>query len=808
MMKRIYRDITILLLTAVLAACANMLDPPQLTEEAETGTVYIVIDGNSAGARTLAPDLAITRYTASFAGSGTHADVDITEGSAPVDLAPGNWTITVTAFTGTAPSDSGTGRGSATVTVESGQTHTADITIGPITGDGRKGDFAYSVSIPSVDNAGLSLTSVAASIAVDGTPIDLKGAAGGSPGIASGKLIDLDAGYYRMSIRLEQDGIYVGRTEIVHIYGGFETEAEYVFTNDDFFTVETVTVSPATASVDRGDTHTFTAMVEGIGSPPQTVTWTVAGGVTETLITAGGELTVDANETATTLTVMAVSTADTSKYDTAAVTVTVPATVVAAAFRSDHSAVLAQTVGSIAIGDEAAVDAALAAYNDFSPAVQALLTDEKTLLDGLKTKIDELKVAEAFRSDHSAVLAQTVGNIAIGDEAAMDAALAAYNSLSPEVQALLTDEKTLLDDLKTKIEELKVAEAFRSDHSAVLAQTVGNIAIGDEAAVDAALAAYNDFSPAVQALLTDEKTLLDNLETKIEELKVAEAFRSDHSAILAQTVGSIAISDETAVDDALDAYDSLSSTVQALLTDEKSLLDDLKTKIEELKAAEAFRSAHSAILAKTVGNIAIVDETAVDAALSAYNSLSPAVQDLLTDEKTLLDDLKTKIEELADQAAAAFRSDHSAILAKTVGNIAIADEAAVDDALDAYDSLSSTVQALLTDEKTLLDDLKTKIGMLGPGSITLVYPTDAASGALSDSPITIAKTTGTYPTSHIITVNGVFDSYRWRVDGLVKGNGTTLTLNAGDYVLGTHQISLEVTLNGAVYSKSGSFTVQ
>jgi uncharacterized repeat protein (TIGR02543 family) len=216
---------------AALAACANTLDPPQLKQKAETGTVYIVIDGDSSGARTLAPALTITRYTASFAGPETRADVNITGGSGSVSLAPGDWTITVTAFTGAEPYDE-TGRGSAAVTVVSGETATADIIIGPITGDGRNGDFSYSVTIPTVDSATLSLVDVAADTTVDGAPIDLKAAAISET--ATGALTDLDAGYYLMTIRLKQDGKYAGRTEVVHIYDGLETEAVYVFTDSDF----------------------------------------------------------------------------------------------------------------------------------------------------------------------------------------------------------------------------------------------------------------------------------------------------------------------------------------------------------------------------------------------------------------------------------------------------------------------------------------------------------------------------------------------------------------------------------------------
>jgi formylglycine-generating enzyme required for sulfatase activity len=85
--------------------------------------------------------------------------------------------------------------------------------------------------------------------------------------------------------------------------------------------VSGVTVSPATAAVIQGETQTFTAVVEGTGSPVQTVTWKVSGGGEGTMISGEGVLAVAASETAETLTVRATSTADTSKSGTASVTV-------------------------------------------------------------------------------------------------------------------------------------------------------------------------------------------------------------------------------------------------------------------------------------------------------------------------------------------------------------------------------------------------------------------------------------------------------------------------------------------------------
>lgn len=86
--------------------------------------------------------------------------------------------------------------------------------------------------------------------------------------------------------------------------------------------VTNVTVSPTTATIQKGTTKQFTASVTGTNNPAQTVTWTVEGGKSGTGINSSGLLTVAADETAATLTVKATSAVDTSKSGTATVTVT------------------------------------------------------------------------------------------------------------------------------------------------------------------------------------------------------------------------------------------------------------------------------------------------------------------------------------------------------------------------------------------------------------------------------------------------------------------------------------------------------
>jgi hypothetical protein len=91
------------------------------------------------------------------------------------------------------------------------------------------------------------------------------------------------------------------------------------------YSVSQVSVSREGTSVNKGASLQFSAAVTGTGNPPQTVSWSITGShAAGTSINNSGLLTVAAGETASSLTVRATSTADTTKYGEAAVTVTEP----------------------------------------------------------------------------------------------------------------------------------------------------------------------------------------------------------------------------------------------------------------------------------------------------------------------------------------------------------------------------------------------------------------------------------------------------------------------------------------------------
>lgn len=86
--------------------------------------------------------------------------------------------------------------------------------------------------------------------------------------------------------------------------------------------VTSVTLSPKTASGAKGQSVKITANVVTTGLAPETLTWTLTGTETVTsTISADGLVMINANEANTTLTVKATSTYDTTKSDTATITV-------------------------------------------------------------------------------------------------------------------------------------------------------------------------------------------------------------------------------------------------------------------------------------------------------------------------------------------------------------------------------------------------------------------------------------------------------------------------------------------------------
>jgi hypothetical protein len=211
---------------ALLAGCANPLMEKQAAGGTDGRGVVTVRIGSAA--RTLRPDVAgFTKYEIAFDGpEGESYETEILEGETlatetSVELIPGVWTITVTAFTGAGDAAKRMAQGSAEVRVEVNTPASATVVLLPYAGeDAAQGTLSYTVTFPADVSGSLVVTTPDGTAIAGVNPVALTS---GTPGTLS-----LAPGLYRLQIRLlDGDDQVAGKTEALHIYSGQTTTMPY-----------------------------------------------------------------------------------------------------------------------------------------------------------------------------------------------------------------------------------------------------------------------------------------------------------------------------------------------------------------------------------------------------------------------------------------------------------------------------------------------------------------------------------------------------------------------------------------------------
>ena len=251
----------------------------------------------------------------------------------------------------------------------------------------------------------------------------------------------------------------------------------------------------------------------------------------------------------------------------------------------------------------------------------------------------------------------------------VEAARTAYDALTPEQQALVTNYQDLLN-----------AEQALADQDAAAAVDAMIDALTDPYdinAIDAARDAYENLTEAQKALVTG-----------LSDLEAAEERYADLDAASIVDGMIAALSepyDAVAVYDARQAYDALTETQKGYVT-----------RLPELEAAEqavADQTAAAAVDALIDALTSPYVRADVEAAREAYDALTETQQALVKG----LPDLEAAEAGLVDQALA----QAVELLINTLSTPYDSDT--VQTARDAYDALTETQQALVTNYQALLD---------------------------------------------------------------------------------------------------------
>ena len=354
-------------------------------------------------------------------------------------------------------------------------------------------------------------------------------------------------------------------------------------------------------------------------------------------------------------------------------------------------------IGIVTLDSEEAITAARAAYDALTQEQQALVSNLE-VLTGAEATLAQLK-ADKTAVDAVAALIAKIGNPA--QEAATAAARAAYDALTDVQKDLVGVENlTKLTNAEVQIAQKKSDEAAAAKVTELI-NAVANVTLNSETAIAAARTAYNNLSDA-QKVLVGNLATLENAEAKIVELKDAAAAAEVSSLI--NNIGQVGLNSETAITSAREAYDSLSNAQKALVTNVKVLTD--------AEAALAQAKSDKSEADKVISQIEQMDsdsEEAVAAARAAYDKLTDAQKAMVgVGSLTKLTNAEAKLSQGTSG------QDRAAQVTEMIGkltNVTLDSAKDVEKARIAYDLLNAEQKKLVTNIKTL-EDAEKKIADL------------------------------------------------------------------------------------------------
>ncbi len=271
---------------------------------------------------------------------------------------------------------------------------------------------------------------------------------------------------------------------------------------------------------------------------------------------------------------------------------------------------------------ETKIKAARAAYDKLTDAQKHQVTNYSTLT-----------AAEAFYKSIADInnvvgLIEAIGTVTKDSGAAIEAARKAYDKLSSEQKAQVTNYSTLTA-AETAYQVFE--NQAKADAVIALINGIGTVTEDSKAAIDAARAAYDKLTEAQKQLVTNYKTLTEAEET-YQGIQGGENTKVEEVIALINKIGTVTGDSKAAIEAARAAYDKLTEEQKKLVTNFATLTAAEKTYQEIKDKAEV--DAVIALINK-IGTVTGNSKAAIDAAKAAYNKLTEAQKKLVTNFATL-----------------------------------------------------------------------------------------------------------------------------------------------------------------------------
>ena len=229
-----------------------------------------------------------------------------------------------------------------------------------------------------------------------------------------------------------------------------------------------------------------------------------------------------------------------------------------------------------------------------------------------------LKLAGWAVNDAKAKI-DAIGDVTLDSGAAIDAARNAYNSLSDEQKAQI-ENYDKLTAAETKLAQLQTAAVNNVDS---LIDAIGDdVTLDSESAIKAARDAYDALPSELRAKVSDYSKLTA-AEAKLAQQKAAV---SNVEKLIDDIGDDVTLASESAVKTAREAYDALSSQLQAKVSN-YSKLTAAEAKLAELRQQEKDAISNVEKLINAIGDdVTLASESAINAARDAYDALPSQLQ--------------------------------------------------------------------------------------------------------------------------------------------------------------------------------------
>jgi len=355
-----------------------------------------------------------------------------------------------------------------------------------------------------------------------------------------------------------------------------------------------------------------------------------------------------------------------------------------------------------------------AAYDKAVDLVSAVITPKEEI-DAATADLKELLDNNGVYTDVANVqtLINVIGEVTLDSLGKIEAAEAAYNELSEERKAYVTNHQTLID-ARAAYDRLKEeTDKEQADQAAAAGVTkmieeIGEVTLESLPKIEAAENAYAALTPDQKKYVTEETVAkLTAARAKYDQLKkeADDKAEADEVTKLIDAIGEVTLESLSKIEAAENAYAALtpdqkkyiSEETVTKLADARAAYDRLK---EETDRAEADKVTK---LIDAIGEVTLESLGKIEAAEKAYADLSEEQKNYVTEEtvakmtaaRKAYDKLKQEADqEAADKAAA----DGVIKMIEEIGEVTLEKGPAIKAARAAYEALSKERKELVGDE--------------------------------------------------------------------------------------------------------------